>query len=65
MPANRWSRLRLAMGLLQMGGATSALVFLAKTGITTTTLVTVVATTLLTTMSVMIFGRSRPNRLPR
>jgi hypothetical protein len=43
-----------------MGGATTALVLLAEGGVTRAAMYAVVATTVMTTLSVLLFGRERP-----
>ncbi len=58
-----WGFVRLGIGLAQMGGATTAFVLLFETGVTTAALLAVVATSVSTTASVLLFGRDRPRGL--
>jgi hypothetical protein len=58
--ARRWARLRLALGVLQMGGAIAGLMLVASSGLTRSALAVALATTFATTVSVLLFGsRSR------
>ena len=52
-------RLRLALGMAQMAGATIAIVLLVGTGVSQWTLVATVITCVLTTISVLLFGGRR------
>lgn len=58
---SRWQCIRFALGIAQMAGATTALVLLIATGVTTVTLFAVVLTTLLSATSILVFG-SRGSR---
>jgi hypothetical protein len=53
------ARLRVALGLLQMFGAVFSVVLLMASGVTTVALVAVALTALCTSISVLLFGRSR------
>ena len=55
----RWSRLRLALGMAQMGGVVVSLVLLLKMGAAPLSLAAVVITSALTSISVMLFGNRR------
>jgi hypothetical protein len=56
----RWAMVRMALGVMQMIGAGSGAVLLAISGVTPWSVGIAVATTLLTTVSVVVFGaRSR------
>ena len=52
----RWEQLRFVLGMAQMAGAVAALAILLMTGVTTASLIAVVSTSLLTTVSVLLFG---------
>jgi len=56
----RWAIVRLALGILQMTGAALALGLLAAGGATRASLTVVVLTGLMTTLSVLLFGRRAP-----
>ena len=56
-----WGKLRLILGLLQMFGAVVSLTLLATTGVTPISLGAVAVTSLMTTISVALFG-GRPLR---
>jgi hypothetical protein len=68
-PDRRWGFVRLALGGLQMTGATAAMLLLVREGVTPLSLGIVVVTGLCTTVSVVLFGSDRPrwhrNRKPR
>lgn len=57
-----WSVLRLVLGLAQIVGASAAFVLLFGTGISTLTIGFTVATCLLTTISVILFGSQLPKQ---
>lgn len=52
-----WATLRLILGLLQMAGAAFTLALLVETGVNKSSLAAVTATGLLTTISVLLFGK--------
>ena len=52
----RWAVTRLALGMAQMAGAVISLVLLAHLGVTSLALTAVCLTSLLTTISVLLFG---------
>jgi hypothetical protein len=52
-----WAAVRLALGLAQMGGAAASVTLLARTGMNEWSLSAVALTCLLTTVSVLLFGR--------
>ena len=54
-----WTVVRLAIGFAQMAGAVTAFVLLYETGVSEASLAAVVATSVATTISVMLFGRRR------
>ncbi len=54
-----WAAVRLPLGLGQMAGAVVAFALLLQTGMNGASLAAVVGTCLLTTVSVMLFGRRR------
>ena len=56
----RWAIVRLTLGVLQMTGAALALGLLAAGGVTRAALTVVVLTGLMTTISVVLFGRRSP-----
>jgi hypothetical protein len=56
----RWAIVRLTLGILQMTGAGLALGLLAAGGVTRASLTVVVLTGLMTTLSVLLFGRRAP-----
>jgi hypothetical protein len=56
----RWALVRLTLGVLQMTGAALALGLLAAGGVTQASLTVVVLTGLMTTISVLLFGRRAP-----
>lgn len=56
----RWAVVRITLGVLQMFGAAFSLTLLATTGANTLALSAVVATGVLTTISVLLFGSRRP-----
>ena len=56
----RWAILRVALGLIQMFGASLSVVLLLKTGISQVSLFAVALTCLCTTVSVLLFGSRRP-----
>jgi hypothetical protein len=58
-PQHRWTVLRLALGMLQMGGAVVSLVLLVMTGVSPVTVTAVVVTSALTTTSVLLFGEKK------
>lgn len=64
-PANlsvrQWAVIRLALGFLQIAGATASLTLLLSTGLNEVSLMAVVATGLMTTVSVLLFGGRRQN----
>ncbi len=62
--ARRWALVRALLGVAQMTGAAVAAVLLARSGVTPASLAAGVATSLLTTVSVLLFG-SAPARSPR
>ena len=53
----RWAIVRLILGFLQMAGAAFTLALLLETGVNKFSLAAVVATGLLTTISVLLFGK--------
>ena len=53
----RWALIRVALGILQMFGASMGAVLLFQTGVTRLSLLVVVITGLCTTLSVFLFGR--------
>lgn len=57
--ARRWQHLRFALGMTQMGGAVVSLTLLLNDGVTTAGLVAVVVTSMMTTISVLLFGSGR------
>ena len=59
--AKRREQLRFVLGMAQMAGAVVALTILLMNGVTTAGLVVVVGTSILTTVSVLLFG-SRGDR---
>jgi hypothetical protein len=59
--AKRWEQLRFVLGMAQMAGAVVALTILLMNGVTTAGLVAVVGTSILTLVSVLLFG-SRGDR---
>ena len=61
---NGWRRLRLTLGLLQMFGAVVSLTLLAATGVTAIALGAVAMTSLMTTISVVLFGGRHPKQVP-
>jgi hypothetical protein len=63
MTDHRWAAVRLTLGLMQMGGATTALVLLLKTGASQASLIAVVVTSAATALSLMLFGRDRPRSI--
>lgn len=52
----RWALVRVALGILQMFGASMGAVLLFQTGVTRLSLLVVVITGLCTTLSVLLFG---------
>ena len=58
--APRWVILRGALGVGQMIGTTITLVTLVRDGVTAPALGATVVTCLLTSISVLLFGRKRP-----
>ena len=56
----RWALVRLTLGFFQMTGAALALGLLASGGVTRASLTVVVLTGLMTTISVLLFGRRAP-----
>jgi hypothetical protein len=61
--AGHWGLVRLALGVLQVCGAALSLALLVQTGITPLSLGAAVSTSLLTTISILLFGRRRPQRV--
>lgn len=57
--ARRWQHLRFALGMTQMGGAVVSLTLLSTGGVTIASLVAVVLTSVMTTVSVLLFGSRR------
>ena len=55
----QWEQLRFALGMVQMGGAVVVLTLLLNDGVTTVGLVAVVVTSMMTTISVLLFGSRR------
>ena len=55
----RWGRVRFVLGMSQMALAVVALVLLFTAGVTPLTLAAVVLASLLTSLSVMLFGSRR------
>jgi hypothetical protein len=55
----KWALVRLVLGNLQIAGATASFILLAQLGVTPATLSVVVATSLCTTVSVLLFGGRR------
>lgn len=53
----RWAILRLALGLLQIVGAGFSLALLVEAGVSSLSLASVAVTGLLTTLSVLLFGK--------
>jgi hypothetical protein len=58
-PERRWALLRIALGFLQVFGASVAFGLLLQTGVTRLALIVVTATGLCTTLSVVLFGGGR------
>jgi hypothetical protein len=58
----RWQRLRFALGIAQMAGATFALALLVTTGVTPVTLYAAVLTTLGAAVSILLFGGRHSRR---
>lgn len=58
----RWSRLRFALGIAQMAGATLALVLLITDGLARSTIYATILTSIVTTVSVLLFGHHRSRR---
>ncbi len=56
-----WVLVRLVLGLAQMVGAVTALIFLAQTGLSSWTLSATIVTGALTTISVLLFGSRLPH----
>ena len=61
----RWARVRFALGMLQMALAVVAMVLLFTAGVTPLSLGAVVLASLLTSLSVMLFGSRRSQRRAR
>ena len=61
----RWGRLRFVLGMLQMALAVVAMVLLFTAGVTPLSLAAVVLASLLTSVSVMLFGSRRRERRDR
>ena len=57
-----WGRLRLVLGMAQMGAAVTAVVLLWQIGVTAVSLGLVVVASSLTSLSVMLFGSRRGER---
>ena len=55
--ARGWAIFRLVLGMLQMAGAAFSLGMLIGTGVNPVSLAAVVVTALLTTVSVLLFGK--------
>lgn len=55
-----WAILRCALGVLQMSGATAALVLLFQSGFSRAAMIAVLCISMLTTVSVVLFGRRPP-----
>jgi hypothetical protein len=58
----RWQRLRFALGIAQMTGATIAFVLLITNGASRETLYAAILATLLTVTSLLLFGGSRSGK---
>lgn len=59
LPTSRervWAIVRIGLGIAQMTGATTTVVLLIETGVSTVSLAATVATCALTTLSVLLFG---------
>jgi hypothetical protein len=56
----RWGILRIALGVLQMFGASLSVVLLLRTGVSPVALTSVALTCLCTTASVLLFGLRSP-----
>lgn len=54
-----WGAIRFALGMMQMAAATVAAVLLLRTGVTTWSLLAAVTASILTTVSVLLFGVPR------
>jgi len=63
--AKRWEQLRFVLGIAQMAGAVMAFAILLMTGVTTAGLFAVVSTSILTTVSVLLFGSHRRPHNPK
>ena len=63
--ARRWEQLRFVLGMVQMAGAVVALTTLLMNGVTTAGLVAVASTSILTTVSVLLFGGRREHADPK
>jgi hypothetical protein len=57
-----WAVVRLLLAVAQIAGATASLIFLINTGASSLTVVSVVATGLITLLSRILFSRSRDER---
>ena len=60
-----WGRVRFVLGMLQMALAVVAMVLLFTAGVTPLSLAAVVLASLLTSLSVMLFGSRRSERRDR
>lgn len=58
----RWALIRLILGFLQMFGAVFSVTLLVRTGVTVLALISVAVTSVLTTVSVLMFGARRSKR---
>lgn len=58
----RWALLRIALGMFQVVGAVFSAILLLELGVTTASLIAVVATCLCTAISVLLFGSKSPRR---
>lgn len=56
----RWAVLRLALGIAQMVGAVAALLLIMAMGLNALALAAVASTSVLTTVSVLLFGSQGP-----
>ena len=63
--AKRWEQLRFVLGIAQMAGAVIAFAILLMTGVTIAGLFAVVSTSILTTVSVLLFGSHRRPQNPK
>ena len=60
-----WGRLRFVLGMLQMAMAVVAMVLLFRVGVTPLSLASVILASLLTSVSVLLFGSRRSQRRDR